>query len=817
MANQFLACELQQGGSLKSNQPFRHQFSNIQKQIAKIINEEPSYRNNQIHIVFNDSIYLGPVLKETAAALLRLHYPQLSKHLLPLQAKPNWSEWSTRIVAWPIVTKGEWLAWVKRLEPHFADIWKATGIFEFIHMTTTQVPINKAILTAAMFFWSCSYNCFHFPCGAMSISLFDICSLTGLPCIGEEVSPLLPTVLVEEYDPGDTRTTFLSFQRNSILATKKFIPLAVSLAHGKKFALAQFMLGYIYRGCYDITIFPFGKFSGALWVLQLWLYSYFPTVAPEFEKVDEEDLLTYSMCIQDAKTLPQSFKTYFNYFASLSIDRPNAKFAVFLERKYGPEWYKANRNSEEFKACWKAYISPRDLFIGYSIGGPQSRCSSELYAPNQFYRQLGYCQDILALPQFTGNVCFPLRFLFPDIESIQEQVQLTSTFLNSIDFQLPPLSHPDCTKAYKDWWTSHFTSRFCVVMNSLDQFAPPENNRKEDKSKAENPPPTGKVKNFSNEKPKTQLAKRRTSSPQISDKEDAPNKIAKASIHSSTKIAVTKVDPPCSMTKAIRSSPRVTSQFFQTVESNEQADFTREELQPVTTSPPRPIAPAQVASLVIEIDDDVLESEVFAQLDLLDDFLEIERSIPLSSKDKIVEEEENNPDIPSQESIDVATLLLLELLNGNPSELCQVVDQNEAFNAVEVLSKAPTLDASVQATVAADLARQCKDAVEKKKSIYEKVKNSISTQMKLHQDNLDEIAKLEARLAKLKKATTKEEDNLKSLKAERSKLLVELKEEGREALAAKSEAAQQEEKAKEANNTLQQMKHEWAIWTQNLC
>ncbi|GKV13562.1 hypothetical protein SLEP1_g24558 [Rubroshorea leprosula] len=209
------------------------------------------------------------------------------------------------------------------------------------------------------------------------------------------------------------------------------------------------------------------------------------------------------------------------------------------------------------------------------------------------------------------------------------------------------------------------------------------------------------------------------------------------------------------------------------------------------------LAVAEADSLMIEIDNDVLESE---------------------------------------ESIDAATHLLLELLNGNPFELCQVIDQNEALNAAEVLSKAPTLDASVRvfwsyfptvyknfsqrfmneekvvssASAAIDLARQRKEVVEKKKSIYEKVRNSISTQMKLHQDNLDEIAKLEARLVELKKTTTKEEDNLKSLKAKRSKLLVKLKEDGREALAAKSEAAQQEEKAKETNNTLQQMRDEWA-------
>ncbi|GKV35611.1 hypothetical protein SLEP1_g43857 [Rubroshorea leprosula] len=234
---------------------------------------------------------------------------------------------------------------------------------------------------------------------------------------------------------------------------------------------------------------------------------------------------------------------------------------------------------------------------------------------------------------------------------------------------------------------------------------------------------------------------------------------ATASIHSSTKLAVTKVDPPCSMTKAIRSSPSVTSQFFQTVESNEQADFTREELQLVTSSPPRPIAPAQAASLVIEIDDDVFESE---------------------------------------ESINATTLLLLELLNGNPSKLCQVIDQNEAFNAAEVLSKAPTLDASVRMFWS------------NFPTVYKNFSQLFMNEKKV-------VSEAIAVQILLGNATTKEEDNLKSLKAERSKLLVELKEEGREALATKSEATQQEEKSKEANNTLQQMKDEWATSKQNLC
>lgn len=43
----------------------------------------------------------------------------------------------------------------------------------------------------------------------------------------------------------------------------------------------------------------------------------------------------------------------------------------------------------------------------------------------------------------------------------------------------------------------------------------------------------------------------------------------------------------------------------------------------------------------------LLESEVFAQLDLLDDFLTIEKSMPLDLKEKIVEEVADDLDILS--------------------------------------------------------------------------------------------------------------------------------------------------------------------------
>ncbi|GKV12925.1 hypothetical protein SLEP1_g24007 [Rubroshorea leprosula] len=60
--------------------------------------------------------------------------------------------------------------------------------------------MDKPVLGAALLFWSSSFNCFHFPCGAMSVSLFYVSSLTGLPCTGEEISALLTLPPGVEYN-----------------------------------------------------------------------------------------------------------------------------------------------------------------------------------------------------------------------------------------------------------------------------------------------------------------------------------------------------------------------------------------------------------------------------------------------------------------------------------------------------------------------------------------------------------------------------------------------------------------------------------------
>ncbi|GKV15548.1 hypothetical protein SLEP1_g26330 [Rubroshorea leprosula] len=296
--------------------------------------------------------------------------------------------------------------------------------------------MDKPILSSALLFWSGSFNCFHFPCGAMSASLFDISSLTGLPCRAEEISALLTLPLGVEYN-ADLKPSYLVFIRSaydkskpvnaqehiSFLLTlickymvcsagkgptKEFIPLAAALTHGRRLALGSFLLAYLYRSCQDVTAHPLGISGGPLWILQLWLYSYFPALAPVSSTIPARNLLTYGFMFKNVAENKRSFEECFRFFASLSIDRSDADFVVFLSRSHGPSWYKANVKSSDFKAFLFVCVTSRDLFVGCSLNTLNSRCGMELYAPNQFCRQLGYCQDIPFPPLFSFNHSYPL-------------------------------------------------------------------------------------------------------------------------------------------------------------------------------------------------------------------------------------------------------------------------------------------------------------------------------------------------------------------------------------------------------------------------
>ncbi|GKV01313.1 hypothetical protein SLEP1_g13874 [Rubroshorea leprosula] len=250
-------------GDKKDQLPSIESTSTTAKMKAIQPKKLPPCRSDQVFVPYMKSHILGPYFVSPPPIPFKLVYPQLKDHPFPFQVKPNWSKWVGQVGPWP--------TWRK----------------------------SKSILSSALLFWTVSFNCFHFPCGIMFVSLFNISSLTGLPCTAEEISALLTMPLGIEYDHKDLKPSFPAFMRSACnrSPTKEFIPLVVALVHGRHLALALFLF---FNTCSVLSIIP------------------------------SQALLTYSLMSKDATENKKSFEECFKFFASLPIDRLDADFTMLL-------------------------------------------------------------------------------------------------------------------------------------------------------------------------------------------------------------------------------------------------------------------------------------------------------------------------------------------------------------------------------------------------------------------------------------------------------------------------------------------------------
>ncbi|GKU90945.1 hypothetical protein SLEP1_g4884 [Rubroshorea leprosula] len=491
------------------------QNQNLQNDVNRVLQQQKPCHSNQNFVPHKKSEILGPYFVSHPPASLASIYPQPKEHLLPFQVKPDWSKWISSFGAWSSWRKSEWTDWINRLKPAFGQIWRDAGLFEFIQLT------------------KCS-------------------SLTGLPCTGEEVSALLtlppgvkynvelkpsyPAFVRSAYDKSkpvsaDEHISFLLILICKYIVcsagkgpTKEFILLAAALAYGRQMALDPFLLAHLYRSCQNITAHPLVISGGPLWVLQLWLYSYFPALAPISSAVPARDLLTYGFMFKNAVESKRSFEECLKFFASLSIDKPDSDFAVFLGKSHGP-------------SC---------------LNTLNSKCGKELYAPNQLCRQLGYCQDIPFPPLFSFNHSYPLR----------------------------------CTSSYRSWWRDYFHPQFLGVMDNISALAPPPLTKKFEEKKvvkesedlesamaAQISQP-----NLPRRAPKAQV-KRKFATPADSTEEDTPSKQRRTG---GIKRSAIK---PSAAKKLIKSTSPSRSSFA--TETETQPDKTKDvSLGPTTTKAP---------------------------------------------------------------------------------------------------------------------------------------------------------------------------------------------------------------------------------------
>ncbi|GKV23252.1 hypothetical protein SLEP1_g33003 [Rubroshorea leprosula] len=665
-------------------------------------------------------------------------------------------------------------------------------------------------------------------------------SLTGLPCTGEEISASKPV-------SADEHISFLLTLICKYIVcsagkgpTKEFIPLAAALAYGRQMALGPFLLAHLYRSCQDIAAHPLVISGGPLWVLQLWLYSYFPALASVSSAVPARDLLTYGFMFKNAVENKKSFEECFQFFASLFVDQPDADFAVFLGRSHSPSWYRADIRSPDFRAFWSVCVTSRDLPVGCSLNTLNSRCGMELYALNQFCRQLGYCQDIPFPPLFSFNYSYPLRFIIGDSKILVTKLVDISKTLQTLILPNPPF-RPSCTSSYKSWWRDYFHPRFLDVMANISALTPPQLTKKSEEKKV--------VKE--NEDLESAMAAQ-ISQPNLPRRapklQIPPNKIEDVSPKlDQVEENIAASDEGDSATIPTKSLRNLATVLLQPQRPNELIDLSpdKENTPTPVVSPDRHVHVDDIESVAADVPmvDDDLENELLAQLDMLMNTPAKSRSATDSKGKAIAEEVDFDINLPTQEQISFAIMTMQELLHGDPSHFCKVPDQPAAFEAAQILSRAPQLSSTQQkfwadfTTIYTHFSRKLR-VLESKVAAAKSVKKSIAnstatvfkkkekfmaakeahiTQVKHVQGLKEDISNLEAKLLELKNQVPLAEQSEKNLAEQRNKLCMDMEAGLKSTAKIKEQLPSFTASADEAVEEIKNMREEWSSWQNNLC
>jgi hypothetical protein len=400
----------------------------------------------------------------------------------------------------PYYGNEEYLKWMDRVQVGYGDFWKDSGIYDLIQLSRVGPKYHQEMLVAALHFFDSSTNTFHFECGMMTPTLFDVTAITGLSPVGETYDPAKTSLAIEfapkektfqkyiqenhavgEEEVSDIEhvaflTLWLShyiFCSKSLQVAKQFIPMAIQLHEGRQFGLGRLILGCLYASMQlaSENLKKTGDGStflaaGPFWLLQLWLNATFEKEL-EFYLPGDYEVEARRRQVEGTRLvrlvpLPlglnyeQSFLKYFNVFLSLKTFKE--EYAPFVKRIIGPSWFvqpfPALPEFEEFaSAQWLAYLDP--TVLSCRIGTTSKDYGLVGYFPNLVSRQFGLSQLI------------PKSFYENEQDICLGHKTITEGYFRSYlkntekhKYELTPFEYQNSfssTKEFQDWWERHYS------------------------------------------------------------------------------------------------------------------------------------------------------------------------------------------------------------------------------------------------------------------------------------------------------------------------------------------------------------------------
>ena len=204
----------------------------------------------------------------------------------------------------------------------------------------------------------------------MTLTVFDVFALLGLHPMGAMAHPLMAvgTGLEEDFLKGvplgyndfikhvkGAGASLVSYKEECLFylfwicrfltctSSKRvinyYMPIAQYLVNDVPIDISLFLLGELYRAMFLLSTEPKQSHGGPIWLIQMWVYSYFPSIAPELHPTIVP--WSYGEAWMHArfpkeKGIP-SFPTCFKLFSDSSRRRLPEEFMPFEAKKYGSE------------------------------------------------------------------------------------------------------------------------------------------------------------------------------------------------------------------------------------------------------------------------------------------------------------------------------------------------------------------------------------------------------------------------------------------------------------------------------------------------
>lgn len=178
----------------------------------------------------------------------------------------------------PITTK-EYLAWINKVQAKKKKHQEKLGIYDMVNLSRIGLRYNPCMLLASIFFWEGSTNTFQLSYGMLSLTLFNVASITGLNLVSSIFYPTLETqhkftikhftyktFIFDNHDTANEDvsdqehisflafwTSYYVFCSSSLHVAKKFVPLAIQLQEGKKISLNKLLMVNLYQSLGDAS------------------------------------------------------------------------------------------------------------------------------------------------------------------------------------------------------------------------------------------------------------------------------------------------------------------------------------------------------------------------------------------------------------------------------------------------------------------------------------------------------------------------------------------------------------------------------------